>query len=137
MLVTVESFSEPWEAHLCRARLQAEGIRAVIAHEHHVSVDWPYATALGGVKVQVPADDIEAAAEVMRLCRAGTYRDELDAAVGAPDPPHCPRCTSTSFGPVRPPSWIAALLGSFLWLGVIFPVPKRLRCVECGATWRP
>ena len=47
------------EAHIFRLRLEAEGIFAVVAHEHHVWANWPYAMALGGVKVQVPPSELE------------------------------------------------------------------------------
>ncbi|HEX2114187.1 MAG TPA: hypothetical protein VHM01_07255 [Alphaproteobacteria bacterium] len=59
VLVTAETFTEPWEAHLFCTRLQAEGLFAVVAHEHHVGMYWPYALALGGVKLQVLRSDYE------------------------------------------------------------------------------
>ena len=89
MLVTVASFTEPWEAHLFRLRLESEGIPAVVAHEQHVWAMWPYAMALGGAKVQVPPDEAEKAREVERRCRAGDYRAELEVEMGPLDGVQC------------------------------------------------
>ena len=56
MLTTVASFREPWEAHMFRSRLAAEGVPAVLIHEYHIGNAWHYSTALGSVRVQVPAE---------------------------------------------------------------------------------
>ena len=95
MLVTVAAFREPWEAHMFCARLQAEGIPALIAHENHSWNNWPISNALGGVKVQVPAAELEAAPAVERACRDGDYYNMIaDASVDEPDGFKCPNCGS-------------------------------------------
>jgi len=77
VLVTVATFAEPWKAHILRGRLEAEGIFAVVIHENHVGMMWPYAMALGEIKVQVIHDELPLAHDVERRCRAGEYRQEL------------------------------------------------------------
>ena len=52
-LVTVETFSSPWEAQLARACLEAEGIHAVVADEHFFRLYGALSNALGGVRLQV------------------------------------------------------------------------------------
>ena len=38
--------------------LQAEGITAFVAHEHHIGNNWPLSTALGWTKVQVLPEEL-------------------------------------------------------------------------------
>src|SRR5215207_2944578 len=64
-LVTVATFTSPWEAQLARARLEAEGIESMIADEHVVRLDWAISNAVGGVKLQVRKEDAESAAAAL------------------------------------------------------------------------
>lgn len=72
-LVTVERVTEVWEAHILRARLEAEGILASIADEHLVAMDWFYSNAIGGVRVQVPACELNRALEVLAALQRGDF----------------------------------------------------------------
>lgn len=136
MLVTIASFTEPWEAHMFRLRLEAEGVFAVVAHEHHVAAQWPYALALGGAKVQVCSGEWHAAREVERQCRAGTYHATLETVLGPLDQRRCPRCASTRLRSRRALQWLLLLLVSYLYTGVIFPVAESMhRCEDCGESW--
>ncbi len=136
MLMTIASFREPWEAHLFRLRLEAEGMLAVIAHEHHIWMNWPFSTALGGVKVMVPAANVEAVRSVWHRCQAGDYEAELDQEFGITESRHSPVCGSAHYRR-RPPIYMTILLlASFFWCGVIFPLRHSLcRCDECGTNW--
>ena len=136
MLVTVASFTEPWEAHLFRLRLESEGIPAVVAHEQHVWAMWPYAMALGGAKVQVPPDEAEKAREVERRCRAGNYRAELEVEMGPLDGVQCPDCGSARFASRQPLNQLFLLFASYLCVTVIFPIRASVhRCRSCGTRW--
>ena len=59
MLATVATFIDPTDAHILRARLEAEGIPACVVNEHHVRLNWFQAMALGGARVQVAAENVE------------------------------------------------------------------------------
>ena len=136
MLATIASFREPWEAHIFRLRLEAEGILAMVAHEHHVGVIWPYSTALGGVKVQVPAIASEAAHAVWSRCLAGDYEAGLEQEFGRLDVARCPVCGSTRFRRRPPMAMIALLLALFFWCDIIFPPRHSVyRCSDCGVHW--
>jgi len=135
MLTTVTSFREPWQAHLLRTRLQAEGIPATVAHDQHIWVNWPISTALGGAKVQVPGDEIEHAREVMDRCASGEYKAELAAMFGDLDDVVCPNCGSQDLR--RPPVLRQIILGISC---VIAGLPVRMygpryRCKACGTQW--
>lgn len=63
-MVTIASFSKPEEAHLLRMRLEAAGIPAYLQNENMTQI-WGFAPDLGGVKVDVADEDVEAAREVL------------------------------------------------------------------------
>lgn len=65
-LVAVKSFDNPLEAHAARAFLEAEGIQAFISDSEMVGAASYLGNALGYVKVEVPRDDAEKAAERLR-----------------------------------------------------------------------
>ena len=72
-LVTVETFSSPWEAQLARAALEAEGIDAVIADEHFLRLYGALTGTLGGVRLQVRPEDAARAADLLRNRRPFLY----------------------------------------------------------------
>ena len=64
-LVTVRSFDLRWEADLCKARLDEEGIRAFVSGDHAASINYFWTNATGGIRVEVPESDAERAMEVL------------------------------------------------------------------------
>jgi len=72
-LVTVETFTSPWEAQLARACLEAEGIHAVIADEHFFRLYSALSSTLGGVRLQVRPEDADSATELLRNRRPILY----------------------------------------------------------------
>ncbi|HEX2644072.1 MAG TPA: DUF2007 domain-containing protein [Thermoanaerobaculia bacterium] len=64
-LVTVGVYNSPWEAQLAKARLDAEGIDAVIADENFTRLYVALSSTLGGVKVQVREESAARAAELL------------------------------------------------------------------------
>ena len=63
-LRVVASFATPVEADVLRMRLEAEGIRSVLADESTVGMNWMLGNAVGGVKVLVIESDLEAALQI-------------------------------------------------------------------------
>jgi hypothetical protein len=127
MLVTVSSHIDPTDAHIMRCRLEAEGVPAFVAHEHHVRLTWHLATALGGAKVQVAEEDAETAKQIIEAVARGDYAlpDEPD------DSRHCPKCRSVYVIPDKN-TWRISLLSAFL-LSLPLPFTKqRMRCLACG-----
>ena len=64
-MVTVASFDFLPQAEIARGRLLAEGIRCELADQHLVQTDWLYSIAVGGIKLQVEAKDVERALAVL------------------------------------------------------------------------
>ncbi|MCP1728329.1 hypothetical protein J2T60_002329 [Natronospira proteinivora] len=138
MLVTIASYTEPWEAHIVRGRLEAEGVPATLAHDQHVSLDWPLATALGGVKVQVPPAFVEQALGIEADYRNGAYITALQAIHPDTKAIDCPECGSDRLRSHA--SWPLTLL-ALMSLGIasiIFPpATGRRSCRDCYHHWVP
>ena len=135
--MTVESFLKPWEAHLFRLRLEAEGIPAFVTHEFHISMVWPYVLALGGAKVQVPSELHQEALEIQLMCITGNFKTLLEESFGDLDDIHCPYCSSTKFSKrTSIPVAIAAAL-SLLVARAMFPAKATIyECENCRRRWR-
>ncbi len=62
---TLASFNLPMDAYLLRVRLEGSGINAYVRDENLITLDWLYANAVGGVKVEVMDEDYEQALELL------------------------------------------------------------------------
>lgn len=135
-LVTVWSFTGPLEAHIAKGRLNAEGLRAWIAHEHHVWADWPYSQALGGVKIQVYSSDAEVAVDILSAHVNGEYETALSSETEVERNLACPSCGS---GAIKRQHTASLLILAFITFGlmdVIFPLRKnRCTCLRCKNRW--
>src|ERR1700720_523374 len=106
-LVTVRTFSTPWEAQIAQARLGSEGVHSLIANEHVIRMV-ALSNAVGGIQLKVREQDAEAAAAVLeRLAPLPEiYLVGQDAAaVGAPSVPSSPPADA----PAPSPPGVAAL----------------------------
>jgi hypothetical protein len=65
-LVTLATFQTPEEAYLVKNVLEEEGVRAYLSDEATVGLNWALNNALGGIKLQVAAGDVERARQVFR-----------------------------------------------------------------------
>jgi hypothetical protein len=137
VLVTVSAFREPYEAHLFRGRLEAEGIFALVLHEYWIGNEWPMSVAFGGVKVQVLQGQYEAAREIERACCRGEYRGFLREELGDLDDAVCPHCGGTEYRQRRPIIRAALAIMVSLTLGsVVPPTGWILRCKGCLREYR-
>ena len=62
---TLASYNQLMDAYLLRARLEANGIPSYIRDENLITLDWLYANAIGGAKVDVADEDYDRALELM------------------------------------------------------------------------
>lgn len=72
-LETIAQFNDPVDAQLLQGRLQAEGIPAFLADANLIQTHRLLSIALGGVRVQVSADDLPRARAVLAALEAGDY----------------------------------------------------------------
>jgi len=123
---TIATFSKPEEAHLLRTRLESAGIPAFVQDEHLVQLDWLYSNAIGGVRVQIGDDDLDAAKEFLVPASPQPCPDAQEVL--------CPACGSPRTAPDELPRRIA-----FLSLLVIsFPLlfSRRWRCADCRRVFK-
>lgn len=136
MLTTVAIFRDPWQAHLFRTRLEAEGLPAFVQFAHHVGVNWLICYALGGVRVQVAQDDVDNVHRIVRRIDAGEFRAELLELFGDLDDRNCPNCGSSHF---RARQGVLRTALSLVVIAVTrFPLPpdtSKRRCLDCGTAW--
>lgn len=78
-LKTVARFDDPTEAQLLQGLLQSEGIPASLADAHLVQAYRLLSSALGGVRVQVPAHRFDEAMQVIAAFEAGDYALDEDS----------------------------------------------------------
>jgi hypothetical protein len=129
-LEVVASYLYPLEAFIARTALENAGIDAVVADDHLISMDWLLATALGGVKLLVRAQDLADAREFLTESKEASETDtnyERDA---------CRRCGSLNTEYIRIGGGLTLL--SYLLTGApLFPLLRRVRCQDCGTISKP
>ena len=136
-LVTVATFSTPWEAQIAQARLAAEGIHSLIAGEHVIRMV-ALSNAIGGLQLQVREGDAGAAADALQgfaplpeIYLVGPDADPANAGQPAAAGPRANRCPTCGSGDLQ------AERSSRLVLGVLPMSRKAYRCGACGVLWKP
>ena len=79
--VTLKSFDNYFSANILLTRLQADGIPCFLKDEHTVTIDPILSNAIGGIKLEVPAEK----AQMALLLLKEYEEDYLEAA-------ECPKC---------------------------------------------
>ncbi len=130
--VEAENFPTPIDAQVAKARLEAHGIAAAV-FDAELANSWVYTNALGGVRLMVAPQDLEAARKVL------AENDPVEASVVADDEvisddaSFCPRCHSKDVeieSAGRSPSgWLGGLMTG------LFGPRRMLRCRNCGHAW--
>lgn len=131
--VTIDSFTNPLDAHIAKGLLESEGVPAILHSEHHVWSSWPYSFALGGVGLQVPEAYVGRAQDLLERQRGGEFQRALEEQQDVAEE-RCGCCGSTDLRYIRSP-WLVLLMVATLGLsGVIFPPGIRGRkCNACLA----
>lgn len=130
-LVTVRHFRDLPEALAARAALEAAGLLCFLQDENMIRLDWGYSNALGGLRLQVPADQAALADELLTSAPADEG-EEGDEESG--DERRCPRCESSKIA--REQSGDGRALVSLFLLALPLPLGETVwRCNRCGARW--
>ena len=90
---TVDHFYHPTDAHIAAGKLKSEGIPVFLLGIHHASANWLISTALGGIRLQVPANHVDDAHQLLKEIAEPNEHGE----------PECPSCGSsdTTASPTR------------------------------------
>jgi len=121
---TVDRFFHPTEAHIAAGKLESEGIPVFLLGINHASANWLLSNALGGIRLQVPANYVHDARELLeQIATPSDY--------GEPDCPKCGSADTTAMSNSRKIAFLAVHLFSI-------PLPwqsNRRHCQSCGADW--
>lgn len=136
MLTTIGRYFDPWEAHILRARLLAEGVPASVIGDQHIIANWPLSVALGGAALQVPQQFAVQAQGIIAAYHAGTYEEELIA-----EHPEamdlCPACGAAEISGSVPNTQRALAVAAFLVASAPFPTrASHMQCGVCDHRWR-
>lgn len=135
-LHTLAKFRDPWEAHMFRALLEAEGVPALVTDDIVIAMNWPLSTAYGGVRVRVPGAYLDEARGVLERCVDGHYQAALSEMFDGLEELACPNCGSKDIR--RRPSFKELWFGIACTLAaaVVKVEAKCYRCRKCGTRWR-
>jgi tetratricopeptide (TPR) repeat protein len=145
-LITIATFSYPTEAYIPKTKLETEGIPSFLANEYTVNMYWLYSNAVGGVKLQVKAGDVERALAILTPAPLASEEIEEDQEDSAEDDSQCPNCHSVdiTYEKYRM-GWVFAswLLSGFslgFFFGIMggFPLPflkRKWHCRDCRYEW--
>jgi Putative prokaryotic signal transducing protein len=128
--VTVRKFRDLPEAVLAKGLLESVGIECFLADDNLIRLDWFISNFVGGVKLQVRPEDVEAANEILDQ----PIPDNFDVdGVGVYAQPQCLKCTSLdlTFEELNKPIAYASA-----WMNVPLPLHRKgWRCKSCGHQW--
>lgn len=130
-LVVIKSFRDPYLAHLAKAKLESEGIRAFLQNEYTIGIQWLYSNALGGVKLEVPQAEAEEAIKILETDFSDITIETLSEKSHVDK---CPKCGSEDIIFLDTQRKAGAL-------SLLFGIPliffgKKYKCSSCGNKWR-
>jgi hypothetical protein len=129
-LVTLRKFLYPPEALLAKGSLESAGIRSHLVDDNMVRMDWFISNLLGGIKLQVNAEDAEAALQILNQPILEILEIE---GIGEYEQPRCPKCQSLDVS-FRELSKLASYGSAYI--GVPIPVHhKAWTCHACHNEW--
>src|SRR6266699_1784340 len=129
-LVTVRKFRDLPEALLAKGSLDSAGIESILVDDNMVRMDWLISNLLGGVKLQVDPENVQAANAILDQ----PIPEELDFdGFEEYQQPRCPKCRSldVSFEELYRPIAFGSLF-------VGLPMPGHRKgwiCRACRHTW--
>jgi hypothetical protein len=124
-LVTIASFRDLPQALLAKGALDSTGIPCFLANENIVRLDWLLASAVGGIRLQVPEGDAEKALEVLNDGIPAVFFSEKGELY---EQPQCPNCDSLNISYQDRNRWVTFLS----WLMLSIPLPFLRSCAGCA-----
>jgi DNA-directed RNA polymerase subunit M/transcription elongation factor TFIIS len=128
--VTLRKFRDLPEALLAKGGLESAGIEAYLVDDNMIRMDWFYSNLIGGIKLKVRPEDVDAANEI--LSQPIPEAIEIEGA-DSYEQPKCPQCQSLDVSYRQLNKLVS--YGS-LYLGVPIPVhTKAWTCQACRYAW--
>jgi len=132
-VVTIRQFRDQAGAFLARSVLESAGISCFLCNENTVRMDWLWSNLMGGIRLQVAEEDVQAAEAVL----SQPIPEHIDVPSEAEfEQPRCPRCESLDIGVQSANTKVGA--ASMLLLGFPLGSPTSKKfwlCQSCGNKW--
>jgi hypothetical protein len=134
-LVQIAVFNHSVEAHLCKTRLESEGIECFLQGDVALNINLFGTAALDSLRLEVRESDAERAIEILKEGVQETGVEDNDTDGKATHGPCCPRCGSFEIsGRKRSPVFV---LLSLLLLGIpLLFMRTTWECRNCWHTWK-
>ena len=134
-LITIKTYTYPHEIYVERGKLESEGIETFLKDEATVQVHNFYSNAVGGVKLQVFADDAERALAILDSVKETVPKLVVFSKKEIENSAVCPFCGSDNIGKMKNANWLTLI--PYLLGGFIFPIYKNSYiCFDCNKRWR-
>lgn len=134
-LITIKTYTYPHEVYVERGKLESEGIETFLKDEATVQVHNFYSNAVGGVKLQVFADDAERAITILNSVKETPREVTVFSKKDIESSSVCPFCGSGNISKKKNANWLTLI--PYLLVGFIFPVYRNSYiCFECDQRWR-
>jgi hypothetical protein len=129
-LVTLRRFRDLPEALAAKGALDSAGIECTLADDNIVRMDWFFSNLMGGVKLQVAPEDVDAALALLDEPPPSSVEVQGEGEV---ELPRCPKCGSMdiAFQALNEP-----VAYSTMFIGV--PIPAHYKgwyCSNCKHKW--
>jgi hypothetical protein len=132
-VATIRQYRDQADALMARSVLESAGIGCYLRDENTIRIDWLWSNLMGGIRLQVAEEDVEAAEQLL-----SQPIPETIAVAGEFDyqQPQCPQCGSLDASFNNFDAKVGAV--SILILG--FPLPSLVErdywhCDNCGCNW--
>jgi hypothetical protein len=132
-LITLRQYRDLPEALLAKGFLESAGIESFLLDETTIRMDWLWSNLLGGVKLGVKPQDVDAATQILN--QEIPEKFSMDGSVDF-EQPRCPQCQSLDISFEDLDKRVA--YAGMLFVG--FPIPlhrRRWKCTACGYDWQP
>ncbi len=123
-LIAIDRFFHPTDAHIAAGRLESVGIPVFLLGINHATANWLMSIALGGIRLQVPANRTDEARSIL----AESFEPDSEENMV------CPRCGGANTTAISN-DWKLSFLAIHL-LNLPLPWRKgRRHCLACEAEW--
>nr|WP_294875164.1 DUF2007 domain-containing protein [uncultured Pedobacter sp.] len=128
-IVVFETFYNPIEANIVKARLMDSGVQCFLSDENTITINPLYTQALGGVKLHIFEKDIPLVKDILQDENIQLPQEETEPGVEI-----CPNCGSNHVGYVQATKKrfnLLTMIVSFALMIYPFYAKKTRHCFDC------